>query len=626
MPKPSDYTPARRRIMQVVIWVILLMTIGLAEVVALSAKRANRVELAPQTVTVDGVSVRLPAERWRARPSGDKPRMIVQAADGSPGEESRTISVLSERLDAPMSPLEYLATAFNVSPPGAIDPDNEYSHVTSLKVAGQPGVLVTVQGASVRRREIIRDLYACAVLPSLRAVVVHLRGIGEPTAADRAVVGSIAGSIGVASEPALAQAGEAVTLAESQIAFTTPKGFVAVQEADEWRTDRRLWPAPAARAKERADEFERDWTTVELVGCLAPAGKGIDAKRREKMTAAMLTLLLARDANLWRGASVTPEGDTIWRAEPARPPGGSYLFPSRAYLITDAKGLGLLAIFRGGFGGGGFDADWQTLAESVKFPTPSPIDLAALEKAGADDVARLRAQGYERLLADRQEQWWLWTGGGEHPYLGWSHVDFNINALSGKRETKQRKPGGGVSRITEEFDYRDSDARYHADVKREDSEAMVEDVQSLQQTTNLVGPQVSVGIRVRTASPTTWKSPAPANFIPGALLPLLIGKLGDQPMLLRTESFPGHEAAGAPELLSLLIRPAGTATTQKAEGEDEPMRCVTAQVNGSGRISRWLFRRSGELESVELPGGIRRVPSDQSSVQFDFAKETQMSP
>jgi hypothetical protein len=224
--------------------------------------------------------------------------------------------------------------------------------------------------------------------------------------------------------------------------------------------------------------------------------------------------------------------------------------------------------------------------------------------------------------------WWLWTGTGEHPHLGWSHVDFEIHALAGKGETRLRGTGGVVSRLTDEFAYRDSDGKYHADVKRNDSDN--EGVRSsLQQTTNATADQVSIGVHLRDTPTAPAKSSPPANFVPGALLPQLMGKIRvTSPMILRTESFPGgYEAAGPPELLTVLIQPtADNATTRKADGETEPMRCVTAEVNGSGRVSRWFFRKSGELEYVEFPGGVQRVPSDQAAIGFDFGHDKRMAP
>src|SRR4051794_905966 len=107
MPKPSDYTPARRRLMQLVMWLILLATMGLAAAVGASNRRANRVDLSPQSVTVNGVTARIPM-KWRSRPRGDDPRTVVQASDAGPGEQGRVVTILCDRAPAPMSPLAYL--------------------------------------------------------------------------------------------------------------------------------------------------------------------------------------------------------------------------------------------------------------------------------------------------------------------------------------------------------------------------------------------------------------------------------------------------------------------------------------------------------------------------------------
>src|SRR4249919_1957933 len=100
MLKPSDYTPARRRIMQAVVWTIFLITLGLAGVVAETNRRANRVPLA-ESVTVDDVTVRLP-DQWHSRPRSEDGRTIVQVAEGANDAEGRTIRVIADRLSEPM--------------------------------------------------------------------------------------------------------------------------------------------------------------------------------------------------------------------------------------------------------------------------------------------------------------------------------------------------------------------------------------------------------------------------------------------------------------------------------------------------------------------------------------------
>jgi hypothetical protein len=189
-----------------------------------------------------------------------------------------------------------------------------------------------------------------------------------------------------------------------------------------------------------------------------------------------------------------------------------------------------------------------------------------------------------------------------------------------------------VVRLKEDWSWRDDSAspggQYRADVTRSTTSADgSEDAAStVQQTTTVRRDQLTIGTRARgTASPGQWKSTVPPQYVPGQLLPLLMGKLSSTPMLLRAESFVTSEAPGAPEPLTILIRPA-TNTTRKAEGDPTPLRCLTAEVNGSGRVSRWYFTSGGEVECVELPGGVQRVPSDGSTIGFDFGREPGMAP
>jgi YD repeat-containing protein len=56
------------------------------------------------------------------------------------------------------------------------------------------------------------------------------------------------------------------------------------------------------------------------------------------------------------------------------------------------------------------------------------------------------------------------------------------------------------------------------------------------------------------------------------------------------------------------------------------MRCLTAEVNGSGRLTRWDFNADGEVQAVELADGVQRVPSDAHTIGFDFGKEGGMAP
>src|SRR5256885_5323428 len=169
--------------MQGILWVILGLTIALAAMVTRSQRNAGRVELASE-ITSGNVSVRLPA-RWRARPRGDDPRIVAQATEEAPGEPGRTIRVLSDRIDQPMSPLQYICQTFGVSMAGVRDRED-----ATVDIAGHRGITVTVEQGRMSRHgpDMRKDIYACAVLPSLQVLVVQLSGDDPADGLDQAVV------------------------------------------------------------------------------------------------------------------------------------------------------------------------------------------------------------------------------------------------------------------------------------------------------------------------------------------------------------------------------------------------------------------------------------------------------
>lgn len=638
MPRPSDYTPTRRYLMQAVMMLVLGATIGLAAWVSAVARRASQVELSAQGHAAGDVTVRLPV-RWRVRGVGSDPRVIVHAAEvtrdgGGRDGGGRHLRVYIEQLDAPLSPTQYLARNFDAQ---LYAEDGEVGFAgdaaEAIEIAGQTGILIGSTFSDDRTDAAALEAYACVVLPSRRALVVHLTGPGHFDAKAVATVKQLCGGVVVAKEPPTAGPGDGVTLAEG-IRVVAPRQFVPVHEADANRTGRLFWPANL-KGMDDADAVEEAWTTIEAVGCLSPSFDEADAAQRERAKAAMTTLLLARDAGTWRSATVEPAGKNVWRADAPRPQGPQSLpAPARAYLTTDPSGRALLTIFRGGMNAGDFDAAWNELSASVKFLPAA--DTANLEDAGAAEVGRLRRAGYEKLLADRDVEWWLWADGSQRPHVGWSHWNFPLSGLVGKFdlvgkfETRlRRSAAGAVTQAVCDFSYRDAVPHYKSAVTRTESPAPRDGgpPQQYRQTTALAGVDLTFTMKVpANPSPAQWKAlPLPGQFVPGPLLPLVMGQLKDDPMLLRTDGFPRYEALGAPDPLGVIIRPDPT-STRKAAGEDQPMRCLSVQVNGSGVTSRWFFRKTGELEVVEWPGGLQMIRSDQPTIGFNFAKDSLLAP
>ena len=87
---------------------------------------------------------------------------------------------------------------------------------------------------------------------------------------------------------------------------------------------------------------------------------------------------------------------------------------------------------------------------------------------------------------------------------------------------------------------------------------------------------------------------------------MLVGDLTRQPMILRTDSFTGHEGSGPLEPMTLIVTHAATDPTTRSALDGTPLRRVTVQVNGSGELSRWYFREDGRLQRTEFAAGLRR--------------------
>jgi hypothetical protein len=385
-----------------------------------------------------------------------------------------------------------------------------------------------------------------------------------------------------------------------------------------------LWRRLQTTSGSSGEKFNENWTTAEVVGCLFPRLDPADPKRQERAASALRTMLLTREAG-WRDAVVS-DVDGVWRAKRAiAVASGDQSFAATAYLLPDASGRALLAIFHGGWSNGAeFDELWKQLKSQTKFLPSS--DIAQLEDAGTAEAGRLRREDPAKLIPDRDEQWWLWTDQSDRPHVGWSSLRWQAGKLAADVNLRMRGTAGEIQRITGQWELRGElrDPRsYVIDVTGTQSQG--ERSITVQQKTTLQHNTLTISFRSAKSLVKEWRTAPPPQYIPGALLTVILGQLQPGPMLLKTESFIDCQLVASPEPLTVTIRP-GPTTTRKAEGDEHPMRCVTAEVNGAGRLSRWYFRSTGELECIELAGGVRCMPSDSKSIQFNFGKDGAMAP
>jgi hypothetical protein len=347
---------------------------------------------------------------------------------------------------------------------------------------------------------------------------------------------------------------------------------------------------------------------IDLVPCLFD----LRDARKEQVFAAFSTILATRDP-AWRNAKISEGEAGRFSAQLDR--GGSLM---SAYLLAGTNGHALLAIFHGADG----EAAWNQIASTTTFATSDDTD--ALLSAGAEEVSRMRGIGLEKFAGEaREDQWWIWTDQSPEPHLGWTHVEWEFKGFSCRREMRLRRSEHRIVHVTEAWHCDDGMNEYRADVTRLEGATSPQDrpAETIAQHTQLSNGKISISI----SRGRTMFQPAPPQYVPGGILPVLIGKLSDKPMILRSESFPGFDALAAPTLLTLVIRPASD-VPRTAEGETKPMRCVSVQVNGSGQLSRWYYRENGDLECVAFPDGVQLLRSDSSSIQFTFHQDSLMMP
>ncbi len=76
---------------------------------------------------------------------------------------------------------------------------------------------------------------------------------------------------------------------------------------------------------------------------------------------------------------------------------------------------------------------------------------------------------------------------------------------------------------------------------------------------------------------------APANYIPGGWLPLVLGRLSDQPVILRTDSFIDYPDARTSDLLTVIVRPQPDAP-RAGKDSDGARRCMSCLSNSAAAV------------------------------------------
>jgi hypothetical protein len=589
---------------------------GLASLVTHQQAKSRRIELSEQPIEVSGLSVKLPSNFKPRQPQQPDASIIVEAAESGSGRNRRILTVYRDRLDSPLSPFEFLRRRFDVN--AAPEEDEQFAQVTVTRATSfgaYPGIIAfefsVIPGNAGEPPQ--RATYAAAVLPSGRAIAIKLQARGRPDTSDTILVDQVARNLTIADEPPLGTLGKRITL-PGGIELTPPSPFRPVLGSDPNRISRRLWQESAAT---ETDQPSMQWASIELIPFVVASGEQL-AKDDTDVQTELHTALLACDPH-WRNAQLKRVADDEYHAtDPDEVPGE--IASTRAFIRTSPSGQALLTVVRAP--ASDVSAYWNQLRGTIRFDDSSHLD--ELIRAGAGEVSRLRKLPLDQLLSDREDQWHLFVNQNQSPHLGWSHIEWTPGTIAAELETRLRASGGLYVRGSNKWSA--------VDWNRQRSDLDL--VHSTRSTApkhivcriDVRGDSVSLSATSDGKHLEQWKHTAPANYIPGSILPHLLGKLSLPPgsaMLLKSDSFSTASTIAPEGLLTLIVRPADSPTTQP---DKKGSRTVSVEINGSGELSRWRFTPDGSLESVTLPNSIERVESNESAIRRDFAKDPQMMP
>jgi hypothetical protein len=326
---------------------------------------------------------------------------------------------------------------------------------------------------------------------------------------------------------------------------------------------------------------------------------------------ALLAMLAARDPE-WRGGPVKRLGLRAWSVE--RPGGGEWgasgtSFPSRAYLTASEDGRALLVVMRGGPRGDArmFDAAWQAIAGSVRFLGKK--DLSSLLANGTEAAQRVGGGALEGLIkSEGKLDWYLWDERANAEQDWWSqwawHAtqgDAGWEQIAGQRSADAVRPYQAGARFEQQWSAAADLSSYQVTTSREINRGGAggggpRPRQRFEQRVTVDHGRMTLAVDVGTSLPDLA---VPPQYVPGAILPLVVRELAEKPALIRTESFVGPETVAPGGLLTLFVTRLADAP-ERRDDAGELMECVTVSVNGTGVASRWYYSANEETGEHEL--------------------------
>ena len=560
--------------LQLACWGLLVVAMGLAMIVQQRVLARVHVELVGWE-QVGSLHVMRP-HGWTERRLADAIVFEEPATRSRPG---RRLEVSRRYAPVFMSPLEYLVRAEELSPRDlalALEQSAAKAPAQKITVWGWPGVMLSQDRMiliSPHQAMLRRLTLGAVVLPTSEAVVIKLDGSGASDASDRELVARVAESINLEQVPRPKPGGGPLELADD-IMLTVPAELAEPSSAPPLRLDRTMMSLASP-----------GWLAVTFTPCwLLPGETGTTLGQR----------LLLRDPAYAPG-QVEKIDDRTWRCHRS----AGQAFPGTAYLRTSSTGRGLTVEFRWSPpGGAGPDVEdlWKRISETLAIaPTRA---LPGWLNAGARALAGVGADP-RALFRDRpNEDRWQWFN-ERSSQVASSVVRRRVDdhGIWCKGTTDQWPPLSGTGREVFEWSITRDWTGYEMSLLRAGPLPMLSQESRLER--GLALSAVGEGNRAMARGET----PVKPWFVPGGLLPAVLGRAALDPLALETESIAGILDSASAIPLLVLAEPAFD-MPRRLPNEVEPMRCWSVTVSGWGQSSRWYYDSAGQLRHIAFAGGV----------------------
>lgn len=596
MPKP--YTPKRRLAMQIVMWVILLLMVGLAGLVSTHRRGVFETRL-DSALQQEGLSIQLPRGWEIIRHSQDDGGLLYTAMSAKELLRARTLSVWrywSDTGDTPAD-LVYGRLHKNAAAQGG--------ETTSLAIDGHPAAIGHGEFSSDELMGMALSTYVAAIVPtSGHAIVVEYQVLNGDSG-DEDLLRRVLQSIKLKDEPALAAANTAIEL-PSTAKIGVPDGFAVVTTSDANQTYREI------RSTDPASTMKR----VHFFPTILEARDGANTIR---------TQLSLRQSG-FDDARVHEVSATEFRIEPDANSADRAVRPIRAYVLTDKKGSGFIAVFKGGEGEQWIDDAWNFVRNHTEFADER--NFIAMSRRGSDAVQELASAGLGKFFPEDPGERWLIAMQDTRTF-GWVHLQQKTGSLGGTFESRTLLPQGVVLRALESF-------QGNADLKSYRSTSDVSFTQSFDSEQPKFTLAIKGSSQLRDGKLTLVSAPSqgpassvemkiPSNYLPGGWLVDVLSSLPDEPLLLRTDMAMGFEDASVSDLLTVMIR-TDPDFKPRSDPDGEAEKCRIVEVVGSGSPGRWYFNKDGRIVSIQWRDHLRFVARDEQDIRTNFSRNSAMRP